>query len=283
MPPIELALDLLLRLVLPAAAASALVAALGAQCLPLQWRNVVVCAALAAGLLAGNAVARSLPFWPDESGWPWLLPCAMLALLIGAAAATNHCGRARRFLATSAATAAVSLLLVPSELRSAAWMAGMAAVVFGNALVLEVTARRQPGWFAGLLWSVVLAGGAAIVLVQSHSARLADGAILLASSLAAVGLVAIWRQLDLSPAAHLVAMFLPGVLLAGHFGTFSEVPSASFALVAAAPLALWAAWLPGIQRRSQRVRLAAEAATLLVPVAIAVALAIHAEGFGVDF
>ena len=118
---------------------------------------------------------------------------------------------------------------------------------------------------------------AATVLIHAHSARFCDLAVLQTATLAGIGLIAALRRMDVTALFAGPAIFFPALMLGGAANTFSEVPAASFILVALAPCALWILCLPSMRRWSGRTRVAAAIVAVLVPCAVAVALAMRAE------
>jgi len=289
MPPVELVLDLLLRLVLPAAVSSAVVLGLTMWLLDRKWWDCGLAGAVAAGLLIGNALRAPLPYVPYDNGWPWLLPCAAASLVFSAVTITFLSQKlAARAILNVVAVSLLMWCLVPGELRTATWLLGFGLLVLGNMLVLELAAQQaakeqHTSWVVPLAWATVLAGGAAAVLIYAHSARFADAAALLAAALVGIAPLA-WRSpLDLRPAALTVATYLLGLMLSGYHATYSDVPPASFALVAAAPLSLALLWLPAVRRWPASAQAALQVMLPSLPVAVAVGLAIRAEGFSLEY
>jgi hypothetical protein len=240
---------------------------------------VAVSSATAAALLAGNATRDIFPWLPEYTGWPWLLAAALLAL-IGPLVASRREGNVALGVMVSLGVAAlVAARVVPEELHSPSWLFGFVALAAANGMFLVGGARGLSGGAVPLAAASILGGGAAIVSIIAHSARFADAGTLLAAALAAIALPA-WRwRLDASAALAAAAVFVPGLMLADYFETFSEVPRASFALVAAAPLMLALLQLPAVKRWPDSWRKALFAGLLLLPVATAVTLAIWHDDF----
>src|SRR5687768_3713035 len=128
MPPVELVIDLLLRLALPSAAVSTLVLGLTTRFANRRWWNFGLAAAIAGGLIAGNWPRRPLPYAPDDWGWPWLLPAVMIALFVGAFAQTAIQHIAMRLALAFVAAGALTFCLVPIEFRTAPWLLGFLVV-----------------------------------------------------------------------------------------------------------------------------------------------------------
>jgi hypothetical protein len=292
MPPLELVLDLLLRLVLPCVVATALVIGLAVRFLERRWRPLALAAGASLGLLAGNWLRRPLPYWPDDTGWPALLPATIAALLFSGAAVVWAGDPRLRIALYAFAAAILAGVLLPGDLRTLPWFTGLALLILATAVVLDLAAspgkEERRDWALPLAAATVVCGGAAAVLIYSHSARLADAAVLLSAALLGVAAIAWLLPLDMRPLALTLAASAAGLMLSGHHSTFSEVPAASFALVALAPLLLGVASLPALQRwlvpRSPDWgRVAVQFALPLISVAVAVALAIRAEGWQLGY
>jgi|GEM_PF-3515791 len=287
MPPWELVVDLLLQLVLPAAVASCIVLVLVARFCSPRWWDLGVAAAAFAGLTAGNWQTVPLPYLPlwNDTGWPWLLPLAIALLASsGLTSALAWPRPASIGICTLAGAAVSACFLVPGELRAVPWwMLGFGSLAFVNVAMLERMAQRFPGPLTPLVWAVTLFGGAAGVLLYSHSARLSNGATLFASALLGMAAVTYFKPLPLRAVGLAVGAFLPGLMISGYSDTFSEVPWQSFALAAAAPLSLGLLLLPAVHRLANWQQVAAAFLLPLIPNAIAVALAIAAEGWELGY
>lgn len=287
MPPLELVLDQLLRLILPSFCAAAAVAALSGMLLKGKLAPLGTVLAMAAGLAAGNWMRGLLPWlpeatWrPEQTGWTWLLAATFLALAAGLLVRLTARVRIVAAALALVTTAAVTYLVVPDYLHSAKWLAPFALVVIANWYFLARAAQRHPSALVPFTWAIVLGGGATLVLLFAHSARFGDLGTLLAATLAGIALPLFRWPNDARPLAPAVATYLPGLMLAGYDSTYSEVPAASFALLAAAPLALALLELPLLKQRGPKVQFVLQCTLLLVPVVIAVVLAMRAEDLGV--
>jgi hypothetical protein len=177
------------------------------------------------------------------------------------------------------AAALAAWLLVPTDLRveKAWWLTAFFTAVLANWFVLERSSDSETGWSVALGLALACAGGA-LVLVHSHTARLADGAFMAGAALAGIAIMGWWRQLDMAPALAAPAVLLPGLMLSGHYETsdFSDVPAACFLVIGLTPLALAAALLPPLATLSAHRLTLVRIGLLLVPAAIAVALAMRA-------
>jgi hypothetical protein len=99
----------------------------------------------------------------------------------------------------------------------------------------------------------------------------------MSATLAGIGLIATIRKLELTPIFAGPAVFFPALMLNGAESTFSEVPVASFILVAVAPCALWCVSLPPMRSQPGRALTVATTIAILIPCTVAVALAMRAE------
>ena len=222
------------------------------------------CRALAfgAGFLTGYVALGWAPLVPVDA-WHWLAYLPLAA----AFSAPLPIWLGMPLLALGSA-----LLLVPSweDFPRAAWMpaVGLSVLLLG---ILRRLARTQSGPFPVLLWVVSFLAAAAL-LVLSGNAKLAQLAGVVAALLG-VALVASWFRLAvLEDIMGSLAVLLPGLLLNGRFGSFSEVPLASYLLVAYAPLGGGLLALPVCKRLSPRRRRIVQLGAVLVPAALGVAL-----------
>jgi hypothetical protein len=288
-PPAPLVLEALQLALLPAALAAAAVFAVILLAGGNRWSVPGAALALAAGLVAGNWYQPALPWLPEGlpwspgvPRWPWLLWLGLAALAVGVLIRLPQVPILIRWLAMAAAAGFAAWLLVPPDLLpedlrdKAAWpVAAFAAVVFVEWALLEHLCERSPG--GGIPLGLALTFfAAATVLIYAHTARLTDVATFLGASLFGIA-VAARQQADAGAVAPGVAVLLPGLLLAGQYTTFSEVPLTSFLLVALAPLALLPTLLPPF-RRWEGIRLRVLQITLiLAPLVVAVVLTMRAE------
>jgi hypothetical protein len=202
--------------------------------------------AAGAGLLAGFvalAGSRQLgwEFLAPTDSWHWLPLLSVLATGVGIAERVTSWTPVARGGLRLLVAAATAWLLVRAESAVQAvnpgWLAGVGLAVLVSWGLLDPLARRWPGpGLPALLASVALAAGA--VLALSGILKFAQMAGVLAAVLAGCAGPARWPPGE-SPARGAVpglSVLLPGLLFAGYFNTFSDVPPASFLLVLAAPL-----------------------------------------------
>ena len=208
-----------------------------------RWRGPLIAApaaalALAAGFLLGNRLRGAVALREDTADLHRAVYAAGVALLLGLVARAPRLPGAARWALRAAGAALAAWWLagvVPEDLPLAGWQ--IAALVFATWAVCE---QAPQGPFALALAALA----AAVVLLYAHTARLAEAALLLASALAGLALVASARRIDAGGAVPGATVLLAGLLLSGHSTTYSEVPPSCFLLVGAAPLALVAGSLP---------------------------------------
>ena len=282
LPPWPEVQSMLLSVVLPGFAVSA--GLLGGVCAATRsetGRMIGGALALAGGLAAGNFTRGLLAWCPLELGWPGLFCGTLLAIgggSVSALASTRwnvRWGLALRLI-TVGGCAYWLAPIGPTWSRL-----GFIALLFGaSALNWEAFRRcgiQSLGRGALLALAIPWGGAAATVLIHAASARFFDLAVLLTATLAGVGLIAALRKLNVAALFAGPAVFLPALMLGGLANTFSEVPAASFILVSLAPCALWSLRLPPLRTWSGRTLAVAAVVSVLIPCALAVALAMRAE------
>jgi hypothetical protein len=282
LPPWSVVQPMLLAVVLPGFAVGAgVLAGVCALTRSETGRLIGGAAALAGGLAVGNFTRGLLPWWSLEPGWPSLFPATVVAL----------CGVVVAVVADSRANGRLGLGLRIIAVAGSAWwltpagtlwprLGFFALMVVGVVLNWEAfrcRGGRSLGRNSLLLVTAPWCVAAAVVLIHAHSARFCDLAMLLAAAIAGVGFVASLRKLDIVSIFAGPAVFVPALMLAGGTNTFSEVPAASFILVALAPSALWSLQLPPMRRWSGRALAAAGVVAVLIPCAVAIILAMRAE------
>lgn len=273
---------MLLSVVLPGFAVGAgLLAGVCAATRSETGRMIGGALALAGGLAAGNFTRGLLSWCSLELGWPSLFCGTLVAIGGGVVSALASARWNVRW------GLALRLITVGG---CAFWLApigptwsrlGFIALLFG-ASALNWEAFRRCGIQSlgrGALLALVIpwGGAAAAVLIHAASARFFDLAVLLTATLAGVGLLAALRKLNVAAIFAGPAVFFPALMLAGLTNTFSEVPTASFILVALAPCGWWSLRLPPLRAWSGRRLTVAALVSVIIPCAVAVALAMRAE------
>lgn len=225
--------------------------------------------ALGAGFLAGYTALGGASLRPAEPQ-DWLPTLALLAGTVGPLEGLHRLPPALGWGLRLGVAALAAMLLLPNWLAAEPagwrWRLGIGAAVFGLWTALDALAVRRPGnGFAPLLALTAVAGAA--VLMCASTAKFAQAAGVLAATLAGTALAVRGEPSPLRGLVPGVAVLLPGLMAEGAMNTFSDVPFASFALVAAAPLMLCAGGGRGWR---------AATAAVLLPLAVAVGLAVAA-------
>lgn len=282
LPPWPVVQSMLLTVVLPGFGIGAgLLAGVCAATRSETVRWIGGALALAGGLALGNFTRGLLPWWSLEPGWPSLFPATFAAVGGGVIAALASSTRGWRWgVALRFTTAAGCAFWLAPAGPLPARLGWFVLLFAGSSLHWEAFRRHGSsslGRGALPMLAIPWGAAAATVLIYAASARFCDLAVLFSATLAGVSLVAILRRLDVTALFGGPAVFLPALMLAGMTNTFSEVPAASFILVALAPCALWSLHLPPLRHWSGRALGAAAVVAVLIPCAVAVALALRAE------
>ncbi len=275
---LDLVADLFLAIVIPASLTSAAVIVLASWKLGWRGMEIVVPAAVAAGLLVGNWRRASIPYLPGDFGWEWILACAAGALLVAVflSFASEERPRLRGALHV-VPLLLFTFLLLPADWRSPLTLWAFAVVAGLNTAALATSRPSHPA--VVLVVACGILGGASLVLICASFAKLSDAAVLLSASLAGL-LVASRRPMPLMGLSLMVGTLVPGLMLNGYFQTYSQVPWLSFALVAVAPMFFFIGKLRPIRRGPAWRRTMLEVALPLIAVGAGLALAVAAEGLG---
>jgi hypothetical protein len=234
---------------------------------------------LCAGASTGLWLSDALELVPGNPIWNRLPWAALAALWLGRITRLPELQPAACWLLRAATAIVIAWVGIPLDMRAEAdWLAPtVAAVIFTHWAILERLAAEPPDGSVLFCLALVFVTAAA-VLIHAGSARLTDVAIVLASALTGLAVVAWWRRVDAGGAIPAVAVVLPILLLMGQRETFSEIPWYAFALPALAPLLLAEA-LPLSSwhgRRPQLARLLVMVLLLLPPLGAAFYLALAA-------
>ena len=282
LPPWPVVQSMLLTVVLPGlAVGTGLLAGVCAATRSETARMIGGALALAGGLALGNFTRGLFRWWSLEVGWPSLFPATLAALGGGVVAAILsarlgwHWGLGLRLITA----AGCAWWLTPANPPLS--RLGFFILIFaGGALDGDMFRRHKVQSLEPIaLLALVIPWGlaAATVLIHAHSARFCDMAVLLTATFAGVALVASVRKLDVATIFAGPAIFLPALMLGGAANTFSEVPLASFILLALIPCLLWSLCLPPMRHWSGRTLVTAAAMAVLAPCTVAVILAMRAE------
>ena len=232
-------------------------------------------AALAVGLgfVAGCGVALGGVKLPPANQFEWIVPLSLAVAIASAIVEFMRLGRPIRWPLAALAFAAVAWLLLRSQ-APAPVIAGLAAAgAIWWALWDEVLARSPRGW-AGMVMTGV-AGCASLVLMLSDSQRFGQMGLALTGVLAAVWAIAWWLARDVWRGAAMVwAVTIFGLILNGHFWATPGLTRLNAALLLSSPLLAWVGEIPPLKRLGGWKNGAIRVAAVILPVAVAVTLAI---------
>jgi hypothetical protein len=239
----------------------------------------VLAVGIGAGFIAGAlALGWPPPFPPmdvaDRTLWVALVG-TVFAVLAPRAAWARWLG-----LAVLAALVYVAILgpILPDTSGTRAglkWLVAVGLVVLASWANLAALGERLEG--AALIGPLlVLAAGISVVLIASHSLVLCTLGLALTSALAAPGVASWFWPLGrtVRGAVPIVLAVLTALVLNGHI--YADVPTSSALVLAAAPAAAWSARLGPVRRRAPWVAALAAVGATLVPVGVAVGLALAA-------
>ncbi len=263
-PPLDEVLGAVQQVMLPAAGASAFVFA-AALLLGRRFANPGAVLAVCAGLVAGNWDKVPMPAEPTESAWTHLPKSTAILLIVGLVTqllvdAADRFEFLHRFRSTfhlakwpirALVLAFASGPVIPAEpgLDRTQFYALFVAGSLALWVVLDhLAACGFPAEITALQALVALLAGG--VMLYAHSAKFMDMATILGSALLGVAVVAGSANADARGAIPAFVGLLPGLLVSGRALTTSEVPVASFVLVAVAPLALLPWLVPNLCRRT---------------------------------
>jgi hypothetical protein len=275
-----------LKQMLPSAALAAAVAAVLLFVFAYWWKSASRSAgasAIGAGYVAGHVLVAGWSPFPPRAATHWLFWFAIIGIVAAVAEALVRPKRAVRLVAwTIVCTVACRLILQPKF--SYGWSAAegwlrVFAIAIGVVVLayfLDLIERRPFGTATLFSVTTVLCGGTCVALILSGSLLLGQLACILSAVPATCFLLIIAVPTPFhhpSGAAAPLSLVCSGLWLSGFF--YAELPAASVLLLALAPAM---ALLPvGKKSHSQSRVLAYRTTFVVVPVTIAVVLALNAS------
>jgi hypothetical protein len=168
-------------------------------------------------------------------------------------------------------------LVSPQASEYGAWVwPALAAGMLLSWIALDGIAHAGAGAQVAAYQSAIFLG-AGIVLLYAHSARFMDIGVILSFAMLGVAVAAGAAKADASGAIPAGVAVLPGLMLNGRILTESNVPLASFWLIALAPLALTPFLIPSLAVRNGWIVRIVRAVLVLTSVVIAVVMAAQHE------
>ncbi len=206
--------------------------------------------ALVGGTLVGYWLLEIGP-WQPKSSWQCLPYAVLMTMAVGPVASVRGVSWIERVVLFSLAALVAAWLLIPSRpnLEPARWIyfaVWTPAVVILASLLHPLTNKSR-----GLLLPVVLGltlATCAVIIFLGKIASFAQTAGAAAGAMLGITIVSCFltktvggdscRRLSLDGIALTYAVLTAGLMLIGKTETFADVPTASYALVPFAPLAL---------------------------------------------
>ena len=250
--------------------------------------------AIGFGYVVGHVGTIGFPPFPAIEATQWLLYFGFAGILLGLLESRSRGHTLVRWGGRLLFSGFIPWLLLHATLKyrwgtieGMMWVVGLGALTLVFFLVLDTLTGRLSGVSSPLILLIVTLGSS-VVLVLSGSALLGQLAGILASALGASLITAWWqpkliprldRDVRFAPLAGegvtVVAVLLVGLWLNGYF--YAEVPATSALLLGTAPAAAWIRWLAPVQRLEGWRATFVSVVTVLVPVVLAVALALRAS------
>lgn len=301
LPPTNEVLDTLHHTVLPAAAGAALVvcvflslgrwaAALGSA---VAVAGGIGCANYTFDAFRWENTGRLIPWIaePDGQAWHRLPRAALILLSVGLVSrwlgvlGSRYLDERRRWGATLlmwavrvGVLAVVAPGLVPAEWAGpSAWLTpALVVTMLTSWVALDAVALKEAGSeVAGYLAAAFIAAGA--VLIYHHTALFMELAVMCGCAAAGVAVATFPTRADASGAVPVGVVGLPGLMLNGRYLVESQVPVASFWLVALAPLGLLPFLIPAVARLPRWAVVSLRTLFVLAPLGVAVVLAAQHE------
>lgn len=255
--------------------------------LPIDWAGRYPAPiAATAGFLAGYTLL-ALGSWQATLHWHWLPYIVLAATVVGAVALAGGVQLLERWLLYGLVAVLAAWLLVPEwedlEPSWHLWTVAMTIYVTLLAALIQPLAARVPGPLIGTVLSLCMVV-VAVILALSGSLRMAQIAGTAAGGLVGCTTASVLqsRRGDFAGIALPFAVLAAGLMLIGRVNSYSSVPLVSYLLPPLAPLGLYCAATAGMSRQPGRTRAILATILVMLPLAIAVALASAAEMGGAD-
>ncbi len=269
--------EALLGFALPAVAA-ALALLLAKRCLSGDMSSrYAPSLALLVGFMLGYQLL-GIGSWLPTSHWHWLPYALVFAAVLGPVANAAGVGLGEKLMVYALAALVIAWQLAPTwanvDPAKSTQILICAAAVSVAAFAFDPLAQKSVGPFLPFMLAIISVC-AAVVVVVSGSLRLGQLTGIGAGAMTGIAIAAaLGRQTGSLTAISLpLFVFLTGTMWIGHVNSFSEVPTASYPLVAVSPLAYWICQAGPLSRMTGWRRTAVHAALSIAPAIIALALA----------
>ena len=250
-------------------------------------RLIELAAALAIGIgfAVGFIVAgRLLGFAPliPRRTWHWLPYLVWAATAFGLLESSGKGPRWFWIAMRIPVSLAVAAVFVPDVGRYAPYWwpmtIGLAAATFTWWSACEPLANQRNAVVWPLVLCMTCITATIVQILASNSSMIHVTGVLFAVSAGALAISLCYSSEVLTRAmTPALAVLLPGLMFTGYVGTFSEVPVASFALIAFAPLLMWIGELRPLAERKSAGAVIATIAVVWLPLVVAVGIAKFAE------
>lgn len=237
--------------------------------------------AVMVAFLAGYGMLALGP-WQPTLHWQWLPYLAVAATLIGATALASGVRLLERWLLYALIAVAAAWFLVPDwEDLEPSWSVHVVVLTVYVTLLsalLQPLAARLPGPLVGTVLSLCMVV-VAVVMVPAGSLRFLQVAGAVAGGYVGCTIATMFlnRRGEFGGIALLFAVLTAGLMLSGRANSYSGVPLVSYLLPPLAPLGLWFAAGAWESRWPGRTGSVVAAILVILPLAVAVGLAVRAD------
>jgi hypothetical protein len=218
--------------------------------------------------------------WTPTSHWHWLPYALVVSAVLGPVAGAAGVRSSERMLVYVLAAFIVAWQLAPTwanvDPAKSTQILAWSIFVTVAASAFDPLARKSVGPFLPSMLAAISVC-AAVVVVISGSLRLGQLTGIGAGAMTGIAIASALSRKTCSLAAVSLPFFvyLAGTMWIGHANSFSELPTASYLLVAVAPLANWICESAPLNRLTGWRRIAVHGPLSLAPAILAVALAVN--------
>lgn len=242
--------------------------------------------AVVVGFLAGYGLL-GLGAWRVSIHWDWLPYAAVAAAVVGPVALAGGVRLLERWLLYAIIASVTAWFLVPEwddlEPSRAVHLLALTIYVVLLAALLQPLTTRLPGPLVGTVLSLCMVIVAAM-MVPAGSLRFAQIAGAAAGSFVGCTIASVFqpRRGDFAGIALPFAVLAAGLMLIGRVNSYSTVPLVSYLLPPLAPLGLWCSAGIWTSHKPGRARAIVAVILVIVPLAVAMGLAVAADMGGAE-